>query len=175
MTDLDDLLDRLEELLGAVDALDDETRGTIFELLDGLDALHRFALRTMAAAMDDELLARLRAQHPSVEWLFEAYGIGVDERAAAEAALEQVRPYIHSHGGAVEVLDATAGIVRLRLSGTCSGCTASDVTVTESIEQALRDTWPGFVTVAVEADDAAAHPPPSTPALVQIGTRPPGM
>lgn len=175
MNDLDKLLTHLEDLLAAIEGLDAAAREPVFELLDGIDALHRFALRTMAAGLDDETLARLRSLHPGVEWLFDAYGVGVDELASAELALEQVRPYIESHGGVVEVVDAAEGIVRLRLSGSCSGCTASDVTVTESIEEALRETWPGFVAVEVAIDDAPAHPPPPTPALVQIGSRPPGM
>ncbi len=175
MSDLDTLLTRLEELLGAIEDLDESVQTIVFELLDGVDALHRFSLRTMADGLDEEAVARLRDRHPAVEWLFDAYGIGVDERAAVDGALDEVRPYIESHGGAVEILDAAEGFVRLRLSGTCSGCTASDVTVTESIEQALRDNWPGFVAVEVEVDEAPAHPPPTSPPLVQIGSRPPGL
>lgn len=171
MNELDALLDRLEGLLAEVDALDDSVRRIVFELLDGVDALHRMALQSLAGATEDETLVRLRAAHPAIAWLFDAYAVGVDERAAAEAALEQVRPYIHSHGGKVEVVDVAGGLVRLRLAGTCSGCTASDVTVTETIERALRESWPGFVALDVEPDDAEPHPPPTTP-LVQIGTRP---
>lgn len=171
MNELEALLDRLEALLGDVDALDESVRSVVFELLDGIDALHRMALQSLAGAADDATLTRLRDAHPSIAWLFDAYAVGVDERAAAESALEEVRPYIHSHGGKVEVVDVTAGLVRLRLSGTCSGCTASDVTVTETIERALRESWPGFVALDVEPDDADPHPPPTTP-LVQIGSRP---
>jgi Fe-S cluster biogenesis protein NfuA len=172
VSDLDALLDRLEALLAGIDELDEPVRAMVFELLDGIDALHRMALQSLGDASDDGTLQRLRASHPAIAWLFDAYAVGVDEQAAADAALEQVRPYIHSHGGEVEVLDAAGGIVRLRMSGTCSGCTAADVTVTESIEQALREHWPGFVALEVEPDDAAPHPPPTT-SLVQIGSRPP--
>jgi Fe-S cluster biogenesis protein NfuA len=129
------------------------------------------ALAHLAAALGDAALPQLRQSHPAVAWLFDAYNVGVDERAAAEAALEPVLPYIHSHGGTVEVLDASGGIVRLRLSGSCSGCTASAVTLTDSISEALRDGYPGFVRVEAEQDDAAAHPPPVV-ALVQITARP---
>lgn len=174
MSELDALLDRLEAVLGEVEQLDESVRGLVFELLDGVDALHRLALRELADAADDKTLLRLRAAHPSVEWLFDAYAVGVDERAAAEAALEQIRPYIDSHGGQVEVLEARGGTVRVRMSGACSGCTASAVTAREGIEEALRDAWPGFVALDVEADDAPAHPPPASN-LVQIGPRPPGL
>jgi Fe-S cluster biogenesis protein NfuA len=92
----------------------------------------------------------------------------------ADAALERIRPYIDSHGGAVEILEVDGGVVRVRMSGACSGCTASAVTAREGIEEALREEWPGFVALEVEADDAPAHPPPPTN-LVQIGSRPPGL
>jgi Fe-S cluster biogenesis protein NfuA len=170
MEQLDALLKRLEELLAEIEALDDGTRDKVFELLDGIDATHRMALRRMEDILSAETLARLR-DDPALAWLFDAYGVGIDERAAADSALESIRPYIHSHGGRVEVLDATGGIVRLKLSGTCSGCTASAITLREGIEEALRDNFPAFVAIETEEDDAPAHPPPG-PTLLQIGRTP---
>jgi Fe-S cluster biogenesis protein NfuA len=107
-----------------------------------------------------------------VAWLFEAYAVGVDERAAAEVALEAVRPYLHSHGGDVAVLDARGGVVRVRLSGACSGCTASTITLRRGVEEALRERMPGFAAMEVEEDDALPHPPPG-PTLLQIAEPPP--
>ncbi len=40
-------------------------------------------------------------------------------------ALEQVRPYMESHGGNVELLSLDDGVARLRLEGSCSDCSAS--------------------------------------------------
>ena len=125
------------------------------------------ALRRIGDILGPEEVARLRDGDPAAAWLLDAYAVGVDERTAAEAALDSVRPYIESHGGAVEVLGADAGVVRLRMSGACSGCTASSVTLREGIEEALRERFPGFAAVEVEQDDAAAHPPPG-PTLLQI-------
>ena len=139
MRDFDELVARLGELLGEVEALDEPARARVFELLDGIDALHRVALGRLAAALDEETVGRLRAREPAVAWLFDAYGAGSDEQAAAEVALESIRPYIHSHGGEVEVLAAADGVVRVRLTGACSGCTASAVTLSRGIEDALRD------------------------------------
>lgn len=172
---LDDVLGRLEQSLADVEALDEPLRERVFALLDGVDAVHRMALSHLGAALSAQDVQRLRDSHPAIAWLFEAYGVGVDQIAAAEAALEPILPYIAGHGGAVRVLDAADGIVRLRLSGACSGCTASAVTLTEGIEEALRERLPGFVAVEAEEDDAPAHPPPTGPAirpLVQITRRP---
>jgi len=144
----------------------------VFELLDGVDALHRMALGHVCEALGPQEVERLRRAHPAIAWLFDAYAVGVDERAAAEAALEPIRPYIDSHGGHVEVLEVRGGVVRLRLSGACAGCTASAATLTEGIAEALREGLPGFVEIAAEPDDAAPHPPPSGPSLVQITARP---
>lgn len=169
MSDLGDLLSRLEHSLGDIETLDESTRGRVFELLDGIDALHRMALTQLGEELGTAEIERLRAAHPAIAWLMDAYGIGVDQHSAAEEALEEIRPYIHSHGGRVDVLSARDGVVQVQLSGSCSGCTASAVTLQEGVEKALRENVPGFVTleVAEDAEDAAPHPPPGA-TLLQI-------
>jgi Fe-S cluster biogenesis protein NfuA len=167
----DELLDRLELLLARLSELDAPVRDEVFELLDGIDLLHRTALGHLGEALGVEGVERLRSAHFAIDWLFDAYAVGVDELAAAEAALEQIRPFIHSHGGEVEVLGVEQGVVALRMSGACSGCTSSAETLRDGIVEALREGFPGFVDVAVEEDHAAAHPPPG-PTLVQITARP---
>ena len=165
------LLDRLEELLGAVEGLDGEVRMQVFELLDGVDAVHRLAITRLADGLGHDL-AGVRQADPAVDWLFEAYGVGVTDVEAASVALEQIRPYIHEHGGEVEVLSVKHGVVRVRLLGSCSGCTAAADTLRNGVEQALRDHLPGFVSMDVAPDDGApAHPPPM---LLQITPRPAG-
>lgn len=153
--------------MAEIEALEEPARTQVFDLLDGLDALHREALSRIGAALGPEQLERLRAGDAMAAWLLDAYAVGVDQRAAAEAALGPVRPYIHSHGGDVQVLGVAAGVVRLRMTGSCAGCTASSITLREGIEQALRDNFPGFAAIEVEEDAAAAHPPPGA-TLLQI-------
>lgn len=167
MPGFDDLLDHLESLLAELEAAEEPLRGRVFELLDGIDAMHRHALTRLAGLLDEDQVQRLRGADPAVGWLLDAYGIGVDEQAVAEAALDRVRPYLHSHGGDVTVLGAHEGVVRVRLTGACSGCTASTITLQRGVEEALRDGFPGFVRLDVEHDDAPAHPPPGE-TLLQI-------
>jgi Fe-S cluster biogenesis protein NfuA len=171
MESLDDLLGRLEDLLAEVQRLDEAAQRPVFELLDGIDLLHRMALGRLADGVGADTLRRLRDTDPAVAWLLDAYGIGIDEVAAAEAALESIRPYIHSHGGKVELLGVERGTVHLKLSGACSGCSASAVTLQEGIEEALREHLPGYAAVEVEEEPAAPHPPPG-PTLLEIGRRP---
>lgn len=164
---LDDLLGRLEELLAEMEELDEPVRTRVFDLLDGLDIVHRTALSALGEALDQQTLERVRAADPATAWVFDAYRVGVDELAEADAALESIRPYIHSHGGRVEVLDARGGVVRLRLSGACSGCTASAATLKHGIDEALREHLPTFVATEVEEDDAEPHPPPA-PVILEL-------
>ncbi len=171
MADLDDLLGRLEALLADLEESDSVPRAIVFELLDGVDALHRLALSSLGAALGGAAVEQLRSSDPVVGWLFDAYGVGVDEHAVASAAVESVRPYIHSHGGSVEVLGVERGVVRLRMAGACSGCTSAAVTLHEGIEAALREGFPGYVAMEVEEDSSAASHPPPAP-LLQITPRP---
>ena len=90
MATFEELLNRLEELIAELEAIDDPARAQVFELLDGIDSLHRVALRRLAELLDEQTLERLRSD-PAVGWLLHAYGVGIDEHAAAEAALEAIR------------------------------------------------------------------------------------
>jgi Fe-S cluster biogenesis protein NfuA len=164
---VDEHVRRFEELIEATERLDEPARKHVFALLDAVDAVHRAGLVRLGEVLGDEALARAR-RDPAVAALLDAYGIGMDEVAAAEAALEEVRPYIHSHGGSVDVLAAEAGVVRVRMAGACAGCTASAVTLREGVERALHERLPSFVALEVEEDEAAPHPPPG-PTLLQIG------
>jgi len=67
-----------------------------------------------------------------------------------EQALDDLRPYIASHRGHVEVVDFDAGdgTLLLRLGGTCHGCAASSLTLRHGIEVRLRHTVPEVKTVS---------------------------
>ncbi len=170
LAELSPLLDRLEALLTEVESYDERIREQVFELLDGIDALHRLAILRLVDALDGEA-EKLRDKDPAIGWLFEAYGVGVDDPDAARRALEPMKPYLHEHGGDVEVLGVSHGVVRVRLAGACSGCTAAAITLREGVEESLREGLPGFRGIDVEPDTGAAHPPPGL-TLLQIQPRP---
>lgn len=60
-----------------------------------------------------------------------------------DAALEEIRPYIHSHGGDVNVLEITdEGVARLQMVGSCNGCPMSMLTMRLGIERILAEKVP---------------------------------
>ena len=124
-------------------------------LLELIDAVHRPGLGALA---DGDV------EHPAAQALIAMYGFELDDEELVEEALEQVRPYINSHGGEVELLSVEDGVVRVRMSGACQGCAASAMTLRRGIEEALRAGYPGFREVVAEEpeDDEPA------PTLLQI-------
>ena len=145
----------IAELEALVETLEREGDERALLLLQLVDAIHRPALERIAAG---------DLAHPIAQALLQMYDIAPpDDEVLVEEALDEVRPYIHSHGGEVELLGVSDGLVELRMSGSCAGCAASAMTLKRGIEQALREHYPGFERVV--AEEAAAQP---SPQLLQI-------
>ncbi|MCB9188285.1 MAG: NifU family protein [Flavobacteriales bacterium] len=59
------------------------------------------------------------------------------------AAIEQLRPYLHSDGGDMELVEITNdNIVRVKLIGACKTCTMSAMTLKAGLEEALKISAP---------------------------------
>jgi Fe-S cluster biogenesis protein NfuA/nitrite reductase/ring-hydroxylating ferredoxin subunit len=145
------------ELNALVDTLEREGDERALLLLELVDAIHRPALARIVAG---------ELQHPLAQTLLAMYDLAdVEPEILVEEALDEVRPYIESHGGQVELLEVAGGEVHLRLGGACNGCAGSTMTLTRGIEQALRDHYPGYQRIV-------SHPP--EPALLQIEMVRPG-
>ncbi len=63
-------------------------------------------------------------------------------RENIETVLEQIRPALKADGGDVELVDVNDGVVSLRLTGACSGCPMSTMTLKMGIERVLREKVP---------------------------------
>jgi Fe-S cluster biogenesis protein NfuA len=59
-----------------------------------------------------------------------------------KAVLEQVRPALRADGGDVELVDVKDGVVQVRLTGACSGCPMSTMTLKMGIERLLKEKVP---------------------------------
>jgi Fe-S cluster biogenesis protein NfuA len=58
-------------------------------------------------------------------------------------ALDSIRPFLQADGGDVELHDLTDdGIVYVRLTGACTGCPMSAMTLKAGIEERIREQVP---------------------------------
>ena len=59
-----------------------------------------------------------------------------------EEVLNKIRPALVRDGGNVELVSVDDGTVKLRLTGACSGCPMSTMTLKMGIEQILKQEIP---------------------------------
>jgi Fe-S cluster biogenesis protein NfuA/nitrite reductase/ring-hydroxylating ferredoxin subunit len=164
----DEFARQVDDAVSAVEQLEPAARAAALELKAAIEAFHRPALvqivrRLRADPRGKELLFEL-ADDPSVRAVLALQGIirpPVEARVAT--ALEGVRPYLQSHGGDVEVVAVTDGVVRVRLHGACNGCSMSAVTLREGVEGALVGIVDGVTAVEVVEDEP-------TPAFIPLGS-----
>ncbi len=165
----EEVLPRIAELAERLAEHDDsDVAATAIEMLDWIDVFHANGVGRMVEMLREwrgEILLEAVAADPVAGALLRAYGLGdgadLDAaRVSVQAALAEVRPYLHSHGGDMEVVHIEDGVVRLKLHGSCDGCTAADATIIEQVETALQEHWVDFRRIEVEEMTAAPHPPP---------------
>jgi Fe-S cluster biogenesis protein NfuA/nitrite reductase/ring-hydroxylating ferredoxin subunit len=154
---------RMETLLGEIEALEDpnarskaaEMVGVLLDLYgEGLARMMEVVAegeereRTFDAFAGDELVSHLlllHGLHP------------LDLETRVMGALEEVRPYLQSHGGNVELIGIEGGVARLRLEGSCNGCPSSTMTLKLAIEEAVGKAAPDLE--GIEAEGVAEPKP----------------
>ncbi|MBV7440163.1 NifU family protein [Weeksellaceae bacterium TAE3-ERU29] len=53
-------------------------------------------------------------------------------------ALDEIRPFLKSDGGDIELLDLKDDIVVVRLLGTCTDCTVNQMTLKSGVEMTIK-------------------------------------
>ena len=60
-----------------------------------------------------------------------------------ETALDKIRPTLNADGGDVKLIDVSDdGVVKVQLTGACSGCPMSQMTLKMGIEKVLKEEIP---------------------------------
>jgi Fe-S cluster biogenesis protein NfuA/nitrite reductase/ring-hydroxylating ferredoxin subunit len=157
---------RVETLLGEIEALEDpNARQKAAEIVQVLLDLYGEGMarmmetvsqgdereRTFQAFADDELVSHLLLLHG-------LHPLAVETRVVR--ALEEVRPYLQSQGGNVELLGVEGGVARLRMQGSCDGCPSSAMTLKLAIEEAVQKAAPDLE--GIEAEGVAEPKPAPT-------------
>jgi len=152
--------ERIEELVHRIESAGDlATRAVAQELLQAVIELHGVAIERIVDAISEtpnaETLLASLAEDEVVSGVLSLHGIHpipVHDRVLT--ALEHARPYLHSHGGDVELESIENGIVRVRLHGACGTCSSSTETMKRTIEDAIYDMAPEVTTVISEKPPA---------------------
>jgi Fe-S cluster biogenesis protein NfuA/nitrite reductase/ring-hydroxylating ferredoxin subunit len=143
---------RIEELLGRLrDRGDPTTAETAEELVRLVVELYGAGLERVVELAGEDVLERL-VKDELVASLLVLHDLHPkDTETRVLEALDQVRPYLGSHAGGVELLGVDPqGVVRLRLEGSCDGCPSSIMTVKLAIERAIEEAAPEVTAVEVE-------------------------
>ncbi|CAN5779188.1 NifU family protein [soil metagenome] len=163
--ELQERVARMEALLEEIETLKDpnarskaaEVVGVLLDLYgDGLARMMDLVYETgndkaFESFAQDELVSHLlilHGLHPQ------------DVETRVVQALEEVRPYLQSHGGNVEFLGVEGGVARLRMQGSCDGCPSSAMTLKLAIEEAIQKAAPDLD--GVEAEGVAEPEPAPT-------------
>ena len=148
-------IQRVEELVRKIETVaDPETRANAIELMQSLMDLHGAGLERMmeitfqTGGPGSEIIDNFGRDElvGSLLLLYGLHPLTLEERVIQ--ALDNVRPYLRSHGGNVELLSVTDGVVRLRLAG--SGCASTAATLKLAIEGAIYDAAPDMTALEVE-------------------------
>lgn len=71
-----------------------------------------------------------------------------DLTTKVNAAIEDLRPYLISDGGDMELVEITnEKLVRVRLIGACKSCSMSPMTLKAGLEEALKNVAPEIIGV----------------------------
>jgi Fe-S cluster biogenesis protein NfuA len=68
-------------------------------------------------------------------------------RNKIENVLNEIRPFIYQHGGEVELIGVKNNVVTVKMSGACSGCALSAVTLKDGIETIIMEEFPEITEV----------------------------
>jgi Fe-S cluster biogenesis protein NfuA len=126
---------------------------SVEQLLEMYDeGLHRIwevlSEQQRATLAEDPVVASALLMH-------DLYPVSLEQRVLE--ALEEVRPYLESHDGDVELVGLEEGVAKLRLKGSCHGCGASAATLELAIEEALHAAAPDLAGIDVEGVAEPAH------------------
>ena len=159
--EFDQAVAELDTLIGTLERDDDERALMLLQLID---AIHRPAI---------ELIVAGELDHPVARAVMSMYDLApIDDRIQVEEALDEVRPYIESHGGGLELLDVEDGVVHVRMSGACNGCAGSAITLRRGVEEILRERYEGFREVVAHEPEGGEPAQPENgsggPQLLQI-------
>lgn len=178
--DFELLAEKVDKAVAEVRGLPEDARRRALALKSAVEEVHKVGLTKIVRALKadprgKEILFEL-VDDPAVRMLFGMHGlIRADLRTRAERVIEMVRPQIQSHGGDVALIAVEDGVAHVRLSGSCTGCSVSAVTLRNTVEEALKGQCPEITEVRQIPEEPGGdehdheHDHAAPVALIQLG------
>ncbi|MCC5657957.1 NifU family protein [Nostoc sp. XA010] len=149
MTKLEELVQEINRFEAIISEWDESQRCVAVGLKRAIEALHKAALTNLIKSLKQESMSALR--HAVADEV--VYGVLLYHELVKppkpplaqriQTALEEVRPGLKSHNGDVELVAIKPpDTVEVRLIGTCSSCPTSTLTLSQGIEQAIKNHCP---------------------------------
>jgi Fe-S cluster biogenesis protein NfuA/nitrite reductase/ring-hydroxylating ferredoxin subunit len=154
MTNLEELVQEINRFEAIISEWDESQRCVAVGLKRAIEALHKAALTNLIKSLKQESMSALRhAVSDEVVYAVLLYHELVKPpkpplAQRIQTALEEVRPGLKSHNGDVELVAIKPpDTVEVKLIGTCSSCPASTLTLSQGVEQAIKNHCPEITKV----------------------------
>ncbi|MEH2314629.1 MAG: NifU family protein [Nostoc sp.] len=154
MTNLEELVQEINRFEAIISQWDESQRCVAVGLKRAIEALHKAALTSLIKSLKQESMSALRhAVTDEVVYAVLLYHELVKPpklplAQRVETALEEVRPGLKSHNGDVELVAIKPpDTIEVRLIGTCSSCPASTLTLSQGVEQTIKNHCPEITKV----------------------------
>ncbi len=118
-----------------------------------------------------QLIVRQMMEDPAISSALMIHGLyPVELKVRVATALDQVRPYLHSHGGDAQLLEVENGVAKVRLVRPRHDGSSSIVPMRLPIEKALLEAAPDLSGIEVIEEEGAVAPlkTPGSAGLLQI-------
>ncbi|WP_413200583.1 NifU family protein [Nostoc piscinale] len=187
MTNLEEFIEEINRFEAIISEWDESQRCVAVGLKRAIEALHKEALTRLIKSLKQDSVSALRhAADDQVVYAVLLYHDLVKPPLPPilqriQAALDEVRPGLKSHKGDIELVAfKPPDTVEVRLIGTCSSCPASNLTLSQGVEQAIKNYCPEITQVVAVGDRSTVDntntglttpfPPTITTAWVRVAT-----
>jgi nitrite reductase/ring-hydroxylating ferredoxin subunit/Fe-S cluster biogenesis protein NfuA len=164
MNDLDELIADIQRFEAIISDWDESQRCVAVGLKSAVEALHKAALTNLIKSLKQDLkennFAALRnAVNDDIVYAVLLYHGLVKPPLSTrlETALAEIRPSLQSHNGDVELVAIKPpDTVEIKLIGSCSNCASSTLTLTQLVEQTIKNYCPEITQIV--AVNNSPHP-----------------
>jgi nitrite reductase/ring-hydroxylating ferredoxin subunit/Fe-S cluster biogenesis protein NfuA len=162
MDNLNELIADIQRFEAIIAEWDESQRCVAIGLQRAIESLHKAALTNLIKSLKQDNISALRhAVDDEIVYAVLLYHNLVKPPLSEriKTALEEIRPSLQSHDGDVELIAIKPpDTVEVKLIGSCSNCASSTLTLTQLVEQTIKNHCPEITNIV-----AVNHSPNPTP------------